>query len=87
MAFGKKKRITGADLLFGLLIGIPNYFSARFLLLALGQIPAVVTYPVYSVATIVLISLAGFLAFHEKLSRQKILALLLILLSLVLLNV
>lgn len=87
LAFGKKKRITGADLLFGLLIGIPNYFSARFLLLALGQIPAVVTYPVYSVATIVLISLAGFLAFHEKLSRQKILALLLILLSLVLLNV
>lgn len=86
LAVGKKKRITSLDLLFGLLIGIPNYFSARFLLLALGQVPAVVVYPVYSVATIVLISLAGFLGFQEKCSRRKGLALLLILVSLLLLN-
>ena len=82
----KKQSVTPADALFGLLIGIPNYFSARFLLLSLGAVPAVVAYPTYSVGTIVMITLAGIVIFREKLTRQRIIALMMILCALALLN-
>jgi len=85
-AFCSRMRIGGKDLLVGFLIGIPNYFSSRFLLLALGNVPAVLAYPTYSVATMIAIVLAGVLIFHETLSRKKIYALGLILLALCLLN-
>jgi len=82
----KKQSVTWADALFGLIIGIPNYFSARFLLLSLGAVPAVVAYPTYSVGTIVMITLAGIVIFREKLNRQRIIALVMILCALALLN-
>ena len=78
--------IGKADILFGMLIGIPNYFSARFLLLALGSVDAVIAYPVYSVATLITITVVGLLCFHEKLSRKKAIALAMIVAALCLLN-
>lgn len=83
----KKQRFHVADVLCGVLIGIPNYFSARFLLLAPGSIPAVITYPVFSVGTIVAVTAVGLLFFRERLGKQKIFALALILAALVLLNI
>jgi len=85
-AFGEKNKITRKDLLFGMLIGIPNYFSARFLLLALGSVDAVLGYPRYSVATIIVITLVGLLAFHEQISRKKAFALAMIVVAVWLLN-
>ncbi len=81
-----KAHIRKADLLFGMLIGVPNYFSARFLLLALGSVDAVIAYPVYSVATLITITVAGLLCFHEKLSKKKAVALVMIVAALCLLN-
>lgn len=82
----KRQGVTPADFCFGAAIGIPNYFSSRFLMLALSSVPAIVAYPVYNVATIVVISLAGVLLFREKLSRRKLVSISLIALALVLLN-
>ena len=82
----KKQRPGKSEILFGLLIGIPNFFSARFLLLSLDTVIAVIAYPTYSVATILLISLAGVLFFREKLSRRQWLAIAIILAALILLN-
>ena len=76
--FVKKEKMGWWDVLFGVVIGIPNYFSSRFLLLALRSVPAVVTYPVYSVATILVITLVGILAFKEPISKQKIIGLVLV---------
>ena len=87
MAICKGQRPRAADVLCGLVIGIPNYFSARFLLLSLASVPAVITYPVYSVGTMIVISTVGMVFFKEKLSRQKTCALLMILAALVLLNI
>lgn len=87
MALIKKQRLNIRDIIFGVLIGVPNYFSARFLLLSLGNLPAVITYPVYSVGTLIVISLAGVVLFRERLSNQKMTALGLILVALVLLNI
>ena len=82
----KEKPVKWA-VIFGLLIGIPNFFSAKFLLGALTEIPAGVVYPVYSVATILTVTVTGILVFHEKLEKRQWMALGIILLALVLLNV
>lgn len=75
------------EVLFGLLIGVPNFFSAKFLLGALEHIAAVIVYPVYSVATILVVSLTGVLAFRERLEKRQWIGMGLILVALVLLNV
>ena len=85
-ALYKKEKPRGADLLFGVLIGVPNYFSSRFLLLSLEQVPAVVAYPVFSIGTLLIISLIGLAVFHERLSCRKLCAMVLIAASLFLLN-
>ena len=82
----KKQKLTAADFGFGLLIGVPNYCSARFLLLSLSDVPAVIAYPTYSVATIVLVTLAGVALFQEKLSKRQGLSMALIVAALFLLN-
>lgn len=82
-----RKRVALMDLIYGALIGIPNYFSSRFLLLSLQEVEAVLVYPTYSVATMIIIAIAGTMLFHEKMSRKKACALGLILIALVLLNV
>lgn len=86
MAVRGMKKVGLTDVLFGILIGVPNYFSARFLLLALGSVPAVITYPVYSVATIVVISIVSVVFFHEKMGKRKLAALGLVMLALGMLN-
>lgn len=75
------------EILYGLLIGVPNFFSAKFLLGALVHIPAVIVYPVYSVATILTVSMIGVLAFRERLEKRQWLGMGLILVALVLLNI
>lgn len=82
----QRQSMSVMDVLCGILVGVPNYFSSRFLMLALGSVSAIVAYPVFNVSTIVLISLAGVLAFREKLERRKLVGMGLILISLVLLN-
>lgn len=87
VAFGKKGGPGQWEILFGLLVGIPNFFSAKFLLGALETVAAVIVYPVYSVGTILAVTVTGTLAFREKLEKRQWLALGAILLALVLLNI
>lgn len=82
----KKQKYNWADIGFGLLIGIPNYFSSRFLLLSLSEIPAVIAYPTFSAGTIVLVAVCGKLIFRESFTKKKLVALSVILVSLALLN-
>ncbi len=83
----KKQRPGVPEALFGVLIGIPNFFSAKFLLRSLESVPAVIAYPTYSVATLLIITLAGVLLFREKLGKRQWIALGIILLALTLLNI
>ena len=86
LVFRGGEKITKYEVLFGVLIGIPNYFSARFLLWALADIPAVITYPTYSIAAMALIGAAGVLMFREKLTKRQGGAYLLVILAVGLLN-
>ena len=83
----KKERPGFREFLFGTLIGIPNFLSSKFLLSALETVPAVVAYPTFSVATLLVITLTGVLAFREKLKPHQWLSLAAILVALVMLNI
>ena len=83
----RHERIGRWEIISGILVGIPNYFSTRFLLLSLQKVPAVIVYPVVSAGTIVLVSVAGVFLFREQLSWRKRMALGIICLALILLNI
>lgn len=83
----KKERPDKYALVFGVLVGIPNFFSAKFLLMSLGHLPGVIVYPTFSVGTILAVTLAGVCLFKERLRRMQWVALAVILTALVLLNV
>lgn len=80
------QRPVPRDVLFGLLLGLPNYFSSRFLLLALYEVPASVAFPVYACGTILITTACGRLLFGERITPRQGLALGMALAALVLLN-
>ena len=84
--FAKLEKPGLAECIYGALIGIPNFFSTKFMLAALIDIPAVVAFPTFSVATMLTVTLAGTAFFREKLSKNQWIALAIILVALALLN-
>ena len=83
----KKEKPGFREFLYGTLIGIPNFFSAKFLLGALTKLPAVVVYPSFSVATMLIVTLTGVVVFKERLSKVQWAALAAIIAALILLNI
>lgn len=83
----KKEKVNKLHIMYGVLIGVPNFFAAKFLLKSLQTLPAVITYPTFSVSTIIVVSLAGVCLFKEKLGKRQWIAIAGILFALVLLNV
>ncbi len=75
------------EVLFGLGIGIPNFYASRCLLQALVSVPAVIAYPTRGVASILVVTLAGILFFGERLRKRQWAALCAILIAVVLLNI
>ena len=86
MLVKKGQKIGKNELLFGALVGIPNFLSAKFLLPALERMPAVIVYPTNSVSIILVVTLVGVAVFGERLRKQQWVAMLLILAALALLN-
>jgi multidrug transporter EmrE-like cation transporter len=83
----KKEKPDKRALLFGTLIGIPNFFCSKFLLASLTRLPAVVVYPTFSVCTMLIVTLSGVVFFKEKLQKHQWFALAGVLVALVLLNI
>ena len=83
----EKHKISKWDLFFGFIIGVPNYFSSRFMFEALKTVPAVIAYPVSSVGTILAICIGSVILFKEKVSNQKKFALVLVMAAMALLNI
>lgn len=82
----KHERFGIEEIKYGLLIGIPNYYSAFFLLQSLKSIHAVIVYPTYSVATLLLVTMSGVWIFKESLTKKQWLAMGIIVIALALLN-
>ena len=83
----KGQKIGKAEALFGTLIAVPNFFSSKFLLGALESLSAVIVYPVFSVGSILVVTLTGLLLFRERLTKQQLAGIGVILVALVLLNI
>lgn len=83
----KKESFDRKALLFGAAIGVANFFTSKFLLSALGQIPAVVVFPTYSVATMLVVTLTGVVFFKERLDKRQWLAFAAVIAALVMLNI
>ena len=86
LAFFRREKAAKADILFGVLIGIPNFYAARITLKALEHIPASIFYPSCHVGTLMAVTLTGLFLFKEKLSRRQWTAVALIFVAMVLLN-
>ena len=88
LVFMKRKgeHLGKQELFYGALLGIPNFLSSLFLLKALSSVPAMIAFPTFNVAVILIVALTGILLFREHLSRKQMIGGLLICIALVLLN-
>ena len=66
---------------------LPNYYSARFLLLSLSEVPAVAAFPTFSIGTILLTGAAGVALFGEKMTKRQWIAIGIVIAAMVLLNI
>ena len=85
--FKEKQKAGKYEILYGCLVGIPNFFCSKFLLLALNSLKAIIVYPCYSVGSILTIGLSGMLLFHEKIDKRGMIAYLMMIIAIVLLNI
>ena len=82
-----KQKIGVREAVFGTLIAVPNFFCSMFILGALETLSAVIVFPVFSVGGILMVTLAGILAFRERLNKQQWIGVCAILAALILLNI
>ena len=92
LLFFSEKRRTGKtaqlkDFAAGIAVGIPNYFSSLLLLKTLSVFPAFIVYTVFSTGALVLVSIVGVAFFKEKLQKNQIVGLLMVVIALVMLNI
>ena len=81
------KKMLLPELAAGLILGVANYYSSYLLLAALTVLPGYLVYTVFSVGTIILVTLISVPAFREKLSARQTAGLAVIRTALVLLNI
>lgn len=83
----KKIKVRQKEVLWGLVLGIPNFFSSFFVLSALsGGIPAYIVFPFINISLIILSSISGRIFFLESISRRKILLILIGIISILFLT-
>jgi len=74
------------SVLMGFAVGVPNMLASRFLLEALGMLPAPAVFAAYTSGSILLTGLAGISLFHEHPSPRMLASILLTALSLLLIS-
>lgn len=52
----------------GLLLGIPNVLAIHFLLAALGELPAIIVFPIQNIGVIVLTAVAAYIFWKEQIN-------------------
>ncbi|MBK8625617.1 MAG: DMT family transporter [Saprospiraceae bacterium] len=86
-AFRKKVTWQWKNLVGGIALGIPNFFSIYLLLLALQQgWGGSIVFPVNNVGILVVAAIFGLVIFHEKLTKVKIAGFGLAILSIILIT-
>jgi len=81
-----KNKPSKKDLFWGIILGIPNYFSMYFLLDSLNDLPSSSVFPLANMGVILCSTLLSILLFKEKISKKKSLALLCSILAILLIS-
>ena len=83
----KRVIISRQIIIAGFLLGIPNYFSAYFILKALQQLSGAITFTLNNIGIIMLSTFLGFIIWRESLKRKAIFAIAFAIISVILLNI
>ncbi len=85
-AVSGKLRLTGKNLLGGIILGIPNYFSIYFLVLALRSegFESSVVFTINNVAIVLFSTLLGILFFKERLITKNWIGIIIAIISIIL---
>lgn len=70
-SFKKKKPLQLKSLIWGIIFGVPNFFSLVFFLKALGNLESSIVFPLVSMGVVVSSTLIGMFLFKEKLSKSN----------------
>lgn len=81
-----KRTFSWRNVVAGIVLGVPNYFSIYFLirLLQSGYLPGSVAIPATNIGVVLFATIAGFLFFGEKASRNRLAGILLSLIAIIL---
>jgi len=75
LIFKTKNLPTKRDILWGVILGIPNYFSMYLLLESLDELPSSTVFPVANMGVILISTFFSIVFFKEKISLKKSIAL------------
>lgn len=64
----KKIKFDKKTFKLGLLLGLPNVLAIHFVLAALGELPAIIVFPIQNIGVIVITAVAAYLLFKEKIN-------------------
>jgi uncharacterized membrane protein len=67
----QKTKFEPTSALWGMALGIPNYFSMYFLVETLAIFPATFIFPINNIGIVALSTLLAFVVFKEKLSVKN----------------
>ena len=82
----RRERMNRYDVLFGLMLGLSNYLSTKFLIRAIYVIPAYMAYISYGLGVVLFVNLVNLLFMHEFLTRRDYAGMVLAMTAIVLLN-
>jgi drug/metabolite transporter (DMT)-like permease len=83
----KRVKISRQIIIAGFLLGIPNYFSAYFILKTLQRLSGAITFTLNNIGIIMLSTFLGFIIWREPLKRKAIFAIAFAIISVILLNI
>jgi drug/metabolite transporter (DMT)-like permease len=83
----RRVKISRQIIIAGFLLGIPNYFSAYFILKTLQRLSGAITFTLNNIGIIMLSTFLGFIIWREPLKRKAIFAIAFAIISVILLNI
>ncbi len=83
----KRKIFVARNLVWGIILGLPNYFSMFFLLKTLGQFQGTYIFPLNNIGIVAASTMAGVYIFKEKLSAQNKFGFILAILSILIISI
>lgn len=82
----RREKMNRFDVIYGLVLGLSNYLSTKFLIRAIYVIPAYMAYISYGLGVVIFVNLINLLFMHESLSRRDYIGMALAMSAIVLLN-